>query len=96
MSTISGGELFVKAMATEGVKFLFGLPSPTADPILANLEDNGVRFVPVHHESAAVHMAEGNWTMEEPNETALYGRTFGTEPGVIRWDTIAEGLGCHA
>ena|GEM_PF-1848209 len=95
MSAISGGELFVKAMATEGVKFLFGLPSPTADPILANLEDNGVRFVPVHHESAAVHMAEGNWTMEEPNETALYGRTFGTEPGVIRWDTIAEGLGCH-
>lgn len=59
MSTISGGELFVKAMAAEGVKFLFGLPSPTVDPILANLEDNGIRFVPVHHESAAVHMAEG-------------------------------------
>ncbi len=59
MGTISGGELFVKAMAAEGVKFLFGLPSPTVDPILANLEDNGIRFVPVHHESAAVHMAEG-------------------------------------
>jgi acetolactate synthase-1/2/3 large subunit len=42
-----------------------------------------------------VVLAEGNWTMEEPNEIALYGRTFGTELGVIRWDTVAEGLGCH-
>ena len=52
MGTINGGELFVKAMAAENLKFLFGLPSPTVDPILANLEDNGIRFVPIHHESA--------------------------------------------
>lgn len=59
MGTINGGELFVKAMAAENLKFLFGLPSPTVDPILANLEENGIRFIPVHHESAALHMAEG-------------------------------------
>jgi len=39
--------------------------------------------------------AEGTWTMEEPNELAQYGRTFGTEQGEIRWDVVAQGLGCH-
>ncbi len=38
--------------------------------------------------------AEGSWTMEEPNELALYGRTFGTAQGEIRWDLVAQGLGC--
>ena len=34
--------------------------------------------------------------MEEPNERMLYGRTFGTAMGEVRWDKVAEGLGCHA
>jgi acetolactate synthase-1/2/3 large subunit len=38
--------------------------------------------------------AEGSWTMEEPNERMLYGRTSGTEMGDIRWDRVAIGLGC--
>jgi acetolactate synthase-1/2/3 large subunit len=38
--------------------------------------------------------AEGSWTMEEPNERLRYGRTFGTDQGEIRWDRVAEGLGC--
>jgi acetolactate synthase-1/2/3 large subunit len=38
--------------------------------------------------------AEGSWTMEEPNERLLYGRTFGTEMGTVRWDRVGEGLGC--
>jgi acetolactate synthase-1/2/3 large subunit len=38
--------------------------------------------------------AEGSWTMEEPNERMLYGRTFGTDMGEVRWDRVAEGLGC--
>jgi acetolactate synthase-1/2/3 large subunit len=42
-----------------------------------------------------VVFAEGSWTMEEPNERMLYGRTFGTDQGTIRWDRVAEGLGCH-
>jgi len=41
--------------------------------------------------------AEGSWTMEEPNERMVYGRTFGTEMGEVRWDIVAQGLGCaHA
>lgn len=40
--------------------------------------------------------AEGSWTMEEPNERRLYGKTFGTAMGTIRWDKVAEGLGCES
>jgi len=43
----------------------------------------------------AVVFAEGSWTMEEPNERLLYGRTFGTEMGSVRWDVVGEGLGCQ-
>jgi acetolactate synthase-1/2/3 large subunit len=25
----------------------------------------------------------------------LYGKTFGTHQGAVRWDRVAEGLGCH-
>jgi acetolactate synthase-1/2/3 large subunit len=48
----------------------------------------GLRFT-------TVVFAEGSWTMEEPNERLLYGRTFGTEMGVVRWDVVGEGLGCE-
>jgi acetolactate synthase-1/2/3 large subunit len=41
-----------------------------------------------------VVFAEGSWTMEEPNERMLYGRTFGTDMGTVRWDLAAAGLGC--
>ena len=41
-----------------------------------------------------VVFAEGSWTMEEPNERLLYGRTFGTAMGTVRWDVVGQGLGC--
>jgi acetolactate synthase I/II/III large subunit len=59
MSEITGAELLLKCLVAEGVKFMFGLPCPEVDPLLAKLEQYGVRFVPVRHEAAAVHMAEG-------------------------------------
>jgi acetolactate synthase I/II/III large subunit len=59
MSTISGGELLIRCLTTEGVRFVFGLPCPELDPMLSKLDDYGVKFVPVRHEAAAVHMAEG-------------------------------------
>ncbi len=59
MSEISGGELLARALAVEGIEFLFGLPSPEADPLLSQLEAHGIRLVPVRHEAAGVHMAEG-------------------------------------
>jgi acetolactate synthase I/II/III large subunit len=59
MADITGGELFARALQAEGIEFLFGLPSPEIDPLLAQLEAHGIRLVPVRHEAAGVHMAEG-------------------------------------
>lgn len=59
MNDITGGELLARALQAEGIEFLFGLPSPESDPLLAVLADHGIRLVPVRHEAAAVHMAEG-------------------------------------
>jgi acetolactate synthase I/II/III large subunit len=39
--------------------------------------------------------AEGSWSMEVPNEQVLYGKSFGTEMGTVRWDVVAQGLGCE-
>ncbi len=59
MSTITGGELLARCLANEGVKFVFGLPCPEIDPLLAQLAAHDIRLVPVRHEAAGVHMAEG-------------------------------------
>jgi acetolactate synthase I/II/III large subunit len=59
MTEITGGELFARALQAEGIEFLFGLPSPEIDPLLAELGAHGIRLVPVRHEAAGVHMAEG-------------------------------------
>ncbi|MBI5310367.1 MAG: thiamine pyrophosphate-binding protein [Actinobacteria bacterium] len=59
MSQITGGELLARALQAEGIEFLFGLPSPEIDPLFAQLESHGIRLVPMRHEAAAVHMAEG-------------------------------------
>ncbi|HMW44577.1 MAG TPA: thiamine pyrophosphate-binding protein, partial [Solirubrobacterales bacterium] len=59
MSEITGGELFAKCLASEGIEHVFGLPSPEIDPLFAQLEKYGIRLMPVRHESAGVHMAEG-------------------------------------
>src|SRR5512134_3072103 len=59
MGDITGGELVARCLANEGVKLVFGLPCPEVDPLLASLEANGLRLVPIRHEAAAVHMAEG-------------------------------------
>ncbi len=59
MGEITGGEVLVRCFAGEGIRFVFGLPSPEVDPMLAALEEHGIRFVPIRHEAAGVHMAEG-------------------------------------
>ena len=42
-----------------------------------------------------VVLADGQWSMEIPNPTARWGKTFGTAMGVVDWAKVAEGLGCH-
>ncbi len=59
MSEITGGELLARCLASEGIRFVFGLPSPEIDPLLASLEAHGIRHVPIRHEAAGAHMAEG-------------------------------------
>ena len=59
MNEITGGELFARALAVEGIEVIFGLPCPEIDPLLAQLESHGIRLVPIRHEAAGVHMAEG-------------------------------------
>jgi len=59
MTNITGGELLARALANEAVKFVFGLQCPEIDPFLAALDGNGIRFVPIRHEAAGAHMAEG-------------------------------------
>ena len=59
MSDVNGGQLLARCLAAEGVRFVFGLPSPEIDPLLAALEAHGIRLVPVRHEAAGAHMAEG-------------------------------------
>lgn len=59
MKEVSGGELFARCLEIEGVELAFGLPCPELDPLLAALDEHWIRFVPVRHEAAAVHMAEG-------------------------------------
>ena len=59
MPTVTGGELLARCLANEGVRFVFGLPSPEIDPLLAALGAHGIRLVPFRHEAAGAHMAEG-------------------------------------
>jgi len=59
MAEFSGGEVLARCLAREGVRIVFGLPCPEIDPLLAALEANEMRLVPVRHEAAGAHMAEG-------------------------------------
>jgi len=59
MAEITGGALVARGLANEGVQFVFGLPSPEVDPLLAALDDHGIRLVPIRHEAAAAHIAQG-------------------------------------
>ncbi len=59
MPELNGGRLLARCLANEGVRFVFGLPSPEIDPLLAALEEHRMCLVPVRHEAAGAHMAEG-------------------------------------
>ena len=59
MGTITGGELLARCLANESVKFLFGLPSPEIDPLLAQLAEHDIRLVPVRHEAAGFTWRKG-------------------------------------
>lgn len=52
MAEVNGGQLLARCLANEAVRFVFGLPSPEIDPLLAALDEHTIRLVPFRHESA--------------------------------------------
>ena len=48
MTELTGGELLARALANEGVKFVFGLPCPEIDSLLAQCDAvvlGGLEFI---------------------------------------------------
>jgi acetolactate synthase I/II/III large subunit len=58
MSTITGGELLLRALQAEGITQMFGILDGSFNPFLAKLDDYGIRFINTRHEAAAAHMAD--------------------------------------
>ena len=57
---MTGAEMIVKALADQGVEFVFGYPGGAVLPIYdALFKTNSVRHILVRHEQGAVHSAEG-------------------------------------
>ena len=68
---LSGGDMLVRALADEGVKYVFGYPGGASLHIYdAIFQQERVKHILVRHEQAATHMADG------------YARATG-EPGVV-------------
>ncbi|MEM2713543.1 MAG: thiamine pyrophosphate-binding protein, partial [Candidatus Jordarchaeales archaeon] len=59
---ISGGELLVRCLLEEGVKYVFGVPGAQLLTILDAIkrigEPRGLKFVTCRHEQAAANMAD--------------------------------------
>ena len=58
MAQITGGELLLKCLHTEGVTTIFGVLDGSHNAFLAKLSKYQMRFVSARHEAAAAHMAE--------------------------------------
>src|SRR4030095_8344183 len=59
MAELNGGQLLARCLAGEGIRFVFGLPSPEIAPLLAGLEGHATRLVQERHEAGGPHLAEG-------------------------------------
>ncbi|MSO78915.1 MAG: thiamine pyrophosphate-binding protein [Acidimicrobiia bacterium] len=59
MARVDGGELFVRALAREGVTHLFGLPGGHINPIWWAAPRHDIKIIDTRHEAGAAHAAEG-------------------------------------
>jgi len=75
MARVTGGEVIVKCLLKEGVKWIFGITDAGYHPVMAAAVEHGIRWVGPRHEAAAVHMAEGVYktTGQIPVAMAGYG-----------------------
>ena len=70
MTTVTGGEALVAALAAHGVDTVFGIPGTHNLPVYAALDAHGIRHVSPRHEQGAGYAADG------------YARATG-RPGVV-------------
>lgn len=63
MPLMNGGEVLVRALLKEGVRWVFGIPGGQlctfTDAIARVGRPNGMDFITTHHEAVAAHMADG-------------------------------------
>ena len=59
MAKVCGGDLFVKALRREGVKYIFSLCGGHINPIYNACITEGVEIIDVRHEQVAAHAAAG-------------------------------------
>jgi acetolactate synthase-1/2/3 large subunit len=52
-------ELLVKCLEAEGIEMVAGIIDGAHVPLIVQLDRSGIRYINVHHEEAAVHIAEG-------------------------------------
>src|SRR5712692_302216 len=55
---MTGGELLVRCLEREGVRYVFGVPGEETLDINEALARSAIKFVPVRHEQAAAFMAD--------------------------------------
>lgn len=90
---MSGGDLLVSALATEGVKYIFSLSGAETHSIFDACLDRGIEIMDSRHEQAAVHMADG-WARAtgQPGVAVL-----AAGPGVTNGITaVAAALQAHS
>src|SRR5919202_940855 len=59
MSQVDSGELVVRTLADNGVKYLFCINGGHLFPILAHLREHDVKLVHMRHEQATAYAADG-------------------------------------
>src|SRR5699024_9549896 len=59
MTIKNGGQILANALRVNGVEQVLGLHGGHLDSFLFGLEDEGIRFIDVRHEAAAVDGADG-------------------------------------
>lgn len=57
---ISGAQVLARCFSSQGIKFFFTVPTPRLEPLFKALEnENNVRIITAHNETAAALMADG-------------------------------------
>ncbi len=61
---MKASDLFIKAMESEGVEYIFGIPGEETLDLLNSLKDSRIKLILTRHEQAAGFMAATLWTFD--------------------------------